>query len=507
MDRIESERLILRKWKDSDIDDLVEGLNNLNVSKWLAFVPYPYTREDAINYIDHTKNSNDIEFAIVLKSENKVIGGTLISNISDVHKTAGGGIWISEKYWGYGYGTEAFSKRIEYAFDYLNLRRLENGYFKDNIKSWKMQERFGYKNEGVRRKKYISMATGKLEDEYVTGLLREEWIRYLEYEDKKRFLQNVCMKLDLGDLVEFTLNIGGGITNKIHKISTLKGDFAIKVINKSNIEKNKELLANIERSEEIASIALANRVNAIPANMIHNKYVQYVDNENILVYNWCEGKILLTKEINLKHVQKIAKQLNILHNIEVKHKINISKYEKINFKKYYELLKNNDANWCNTFVENFEHFEQIYTHIYSCYEKINVFNSYVHKDLNRKNIMWNENLPYIIDWETATVGNRYLDFFNSAWFLTADVDEKKYTAFCKEYFCNNIIPEDIENLAYAAIIDECNWLEYSLKRALKIQSNDEYEINLGKESVYPSLNEIINYYDKVPLMLKIIRSI
>ena len=41
---IDSKRIILRNWKDEDIDDLIEGLNNINVSKWLANVPYPYTR-------------------------------------------------------------------------------------------------------------------------------------------------------------------------------------------------------------------------------------------------------------------------------------------------------------------------------------------------------------------------------------------------------------------------------------------------------------------------------
>lgn len=39
-----------------------------------------------------------------------------------------------------------------------------------------MQESFGYKKEGLRRRKYICMATGKVEDEYLTGLLKEEWI-------------------------------------------------------------------------------------------------------------------------------------------------------------------------------------------------------------------------------------------------------------------------------------------------------------------------------------------
>ncbi len=174
---IETDRLLLRQWKLEDVNDVVEGLNNLNVTRWLAQVPYPYTEEDAKSFIIESIENKLYNFAIVLKEENKVIGGTQLTNISYVHGTAGGGIWLSEKYQGKGYGTEAFGARIKYAFEELGLRRLENGYFKENEKSHKMQLRFGYKDEGIRRKKFISQSTGKYEDEYITGLLKEEWIK------------------------------------------------------------------------------------------------------------------------------------------------------------------------------------------------------------------------------------------------------------------------------------------------------------------------------------------
>lgn len=174
---IETERLILRQWQMDDVKAMVEGLNNINVTKWLAGAPYPYTEQDAINFIQKTINNNLYNFAIVLKSENKVIGGTQLTNIDLNNGTAGGGIWLNEKYQGHGYGTEAFGARIQYAFEVLGLRRLENGYFKDNEKSHKMQLRFGYKDEGIRRQRFLSKATGKLEDEYITGLLKDEWIK------------------------------------------------------------------------------------------------------------------------------------------------------------------------------------------------------------------------------------------------------------------------------------------------------------------------------------------
>lgn len=181
---IESKRLILRNWKDEDIDDLIEGLNNINVSKWLSAVPYPYTKKDAEDFILYAKqlneSSKDIMLAIVLKENNKVIGGTSIQFINKKDGTASGGIWLNEKYHKSGYGMEAFSAKIKYSFEVLKLRRMENGYFFDNEKSKKMQEKLGYKYEGIRRKKYLCLATNKYVDECITGLLKEEFIEWKE---------------------------------------------------------------------------------------------------------------------------------------------------------------------------------------------------------------------------------------------------------------------------------------------------------------------------------------
>lgn len=178
---IESKRLILRSWKDKDVNDIVEGLNNINVAKWMAGVPYPYTKNDAENFIKRAKNQDEkvkISLAIVLKENNKVIGGTEITNINKKDGIAGGGIWLNEKYQKNGYGTEAFSTKIKYCFEVLGLRRIENGYFPNNEKSRKMQEKLGYKEEGIRRKKFLCLATNQYTDECITGLLKEEFIEF-----------------------------------------------------------------------------------------------------------------------------------------------------------------------------------------------------------------------------------------------------------------------------------------------------------------------------------------
>lgn len=88
--KIESKRLILRNWEDGDVKDIVEGLNNIEVSKWMASVPYPYTENDARNFIERAKDNDEnvkIALAIVLKENNKVIGGTEVRNINKKDKT------------------------------------------------------------------------------------------------------------------------------------------------------------------------------------------------------------------------------------------------------------------------------------------------------------------------------------------------------------------------------------------------------------------------------------
>lgn len=182
--KIESKRLILRNWEYGDAEDIVKGLNNIEVAKWMAGVPYPYTENDAKQFIEYAKVQDEnvkILLAIVLKENNKVIGGTEIRNINKKDGTAGGGIWLNEKYQKNGYGTEAFSSRNKYCFEVLGLRRIENGYFRGNEKSRRMQLKLGYKDEGIRRKRFLCLATNEYVDECITGLLKEEFI---EWSDK-----------------------------------------------------------------------------------------------------------------------------------------------------------------------------------------------------------------------------------------------------------------------------------------------------------------------------------
>lgn len=177
---IETSRLTLRPWDEGDIEQLRLGLNDIEVAKWMAFVPHPYSTADARSWVDRCRGIASsgtspaaYEFAIELKSQRLAIGGVSLNKIDRKAGTAGGGIWIASGHQGRGHGREAFEAKIRFAFRDLGLTRLVNGYFDGNEHSWAMQRRLGYRRVGQVASR--CMADGRQTIEHVTTLLRSDW--------------------------------------------------------------------------------------------------------------------------------------------------------------------------------------------------------------------------------------------------------------------------------------------------------------------------------------------
>ena len=307
----------------------------------------------------------------------------------------------------------------------------------------------------------------------------------------------------LGNLISFE-KIDAGLTNEIYKVRTDKDTYCIKIINPNNIKNNPNHLANLEMGENISSIAEKNGINTICAINYNNHYVLNCDDIYFLIFKWFDGKVLLSKELNNDHMEKLALMLAKLHSIKVDTNYKLEKYSKNDYKYYYDLLKDSNDDWAQYYKDNYEKIIKIYNEVYDNYLKLSNQVSYVHNDLNRKNVLWKDNLAYIIDFETASISNPSLDFFNSLWFLTDDFKDEKVITFTRTYLAHMKLKDDFSISLHAAIIYELNWLLYSLKRALKINTNNPEEISMGRESIKSSIKEIINYYDKIPFLLKLL---
>ena len=179
--KLTTKRLILRKPEKKDIKDLIEGLNNFNVSKHLSKVPHPYKKKDALWWINDCKKKfakkkkENYPFNIELKSEKKLIGGSDLFDVNEFDKSAEIGYWMNEKYWRKGVIKEALIKLIDFAFNKLKLNRLVIKAYPKNKSSNGVAKRLRFKFEGTERKSHRSLSLNKILDANVYSLLRKEW--------------------------------------------------------------------------------------------------------------------------------------------------------------------------------------------------------------------------------------------------------------------------------------------------------------------------------------------
>jgi len=163
------------------LKDIAEQINNLNVSRYLLVVPYPYTLKDAKWYINHCikkrkqKPLKGYSFLIELKSERRLIGGIGMDNLDEFQGTAHIGYWLAEPYWRQGYGTEACKALIDFGFNEYNLRKIQIPVFAENAASNALARKLGGKLEGTLRQQSRAKSTGELHDENLYGIMRAEW--------------------------------------------------------------------------------------------------------------------------------------------------------------------------------------------------------------------------------------------------------------------------------------------------------------------------------------------
>lgn len=178
---LESERLIYRRTTMSDIDEFFFIQLNPNLRKYLGMSKLGNNLIKNRKYFDENNYNNKdyYRWTIVKKEDNKILGCIYLNIHDEKAKTAGIDYWIREDEWGCGYITEASNKILEFAFDTLDLNRIESCGAKDNPGTWKVMEKIGLKYEGERPNGAFYYYGG-LTDLVMYGITKEEYLNNKE---------------------------------------------------------------------------------------------------------------------------------------------------------------------------------------------------------------------------------------------------------------------------------------------------------------------------------------
>ncbi len=176
--KLETERLILRPWEESDAETLYIFASDPEVGPAAGW-PAHKSVEESRSIIKGVLSKNET-YAIVPKKEGIAVGSISLmfvpsADLARNEKECELGYWIGKPFWGQGLVPEAARELLRHAFLDLNLERVWCGYYDGNVKSKRVQEKCGFKymwtTEEVDVPQMNETRTG-----HVNCLTREEWL-------------------------------------------------------------------------------------------------------------------------------------------------------------------------------------------------------------------------------------------------------------------------------------------------------------------------------------------
>ncbi|HKX65177.1 MAG TPA: GNAT family N-acetyltransferase [Rhizomicrobium sp.] len=138
---LESERLILRPPRPTDIQNMTVWLGDFEVARMTSRIPHPYGEGDAEAFL---AMADEHRFVIQRKSDGLFLGMTGL-NAEDGCEF---GYWLGKPFWGQGYATEAAHRLVSHAFAALGLETVHAGWFYDNPASGRVLAKLGARHNG-----------------------------------------------------------------------------------------------------------------------------------------------------------------------------------------------------------------------------------------------------------------------------------------------------------------------------------------------------------------------
>ena len=164
---LETPRLLLRPQGPQDIEAIVAGLGDFEVTRFLTIVPFPYSRFHAEEWVARLRppTLERAIFSIVLPATGEMIGTVTLADEL--------GYWLARPHWGHGFMTEAAAALVRWYFANGGTGAIASGAHVGNERSLAVQLKLGFVE--VRRRLRFVQALGGDVEHIETELTRDRF--------------------------------------------------------------------------------------------------------------------------------------------------------------------------------------------------------------------------------------------------------------------------------------------------------------------------------------------
>ena len=171
-----SSRLVLRWLELSDVPALFEIFSDQRVMRYWSSLPWT-DESEGVEMVESIRRSfakgSLYQWGVARRSDDTIIGTCTLDHIDARNRRAEIGFSLRRDHWGQGYMSEATRTFLRFAFEELELHRLEADVDPRNEASIRLLERLGFRREGYLRERWF--VGQEINDTVLYGLLRREW--------------------------------------------------------------------------------------------------------------------------------------------------------------------------------------------------------------------------------------------------------------------------------------------------------------------------------------------
>ncbi len=293
----------------------------------------------------------------------------------------------------------------------------------------------------------------------------------------KTTLSSLCDNHGLGNLLADPQPVTGGTVHAIWKVSTDRGNFAIKQLHDYYMH-DPDMYAWFIRSEHIAHAFKQQNIPAVSALHFKRQAFLKFNKKTYLIFPYIKGNCIPVEQLTPKHTLDVGTIFSAIHNTNLKEYSDIpSEYEFQSSASWESLIDRYNEpyvtdikpailDWNNTFEETIP--------------RLNKELRVSHGDLHPYNVIWDGDTAHVIDWEAAGLVNPLQEMFGFGleWSVCGERKfyPELYKSLTQSYFKNlNFAPITKPEDAFIGYIGRSpmGWLHFNLRRALGMTSHSQ----------------------------------
>lgn len=302
--------------------------------------------------------------------------------------------------------------------------------------------------------------------------------------------------------------VTGGLLHRLWRVESAGQSYALKVLSRRTVVSEAGRVA-LERAETVAELAARAGIPAMRARRgVDGQFLQRAGQEWTLLFSWQAGQTLPPTAASPVQCELMGAHLGALHALQIRFPGQSAPSPEAFAQGHFEALlargERENAVWTPAIRESLAALSQ--ANRVAMRAGLGLQDGWVtgHLDFDQKNVLWHDDAPTILDWESAKPIHPALELLGAglSWAgqSAGAAQRGSFEAFLRGYRAkNSVTGDDLATACQAVLGKWVIWLEFNLARSLEPEIRGTGEETICHDALFHALGATLQLQNDVPM--------